>query len=125
MISRILAAVLLCALSSCATAPAFARQGEIVSHPPGCPRVAFCACGAAVKVFGRPVRSLWLARNWFKFPRAAPGPMRVAVRRHHVFVLLEQIRGHVWLSYDANSGRHLTRIHARSIHGFAIVNPRT
>jgi hypothetical protein len=74
-----------------------------------------------VRVFGNPIRTFgW--RNSFKFPRAAPAPGRVAVRRHHVFVLLEQIRGHLWLAYDANSGRHLTRIHARSIIG-AIVNP--
>src|SRR5688500_3899780 len=44
----------------------------IVSHPLGCPSRAFCGCGAAVRVFGAPIRSLWLAANWFKFPRAAP-----------------------------------------------------
>lgn len=37
------------------------RQATILPHPPGCPRRAFCGCGAAVEVFGRPIRSLWLA----------------------------------------------------------------
>jgi hypothetical protein len=96
---------------------------QIVSHPAGCPRRAFCGCGASVRVFGRSVRSLWLASAWFKFPRATPGPGMVAVRRGHVFVLESHIGGNVWMVYDANSGRRQTRIHPRSIAGYAIVNP--
>lgn len=96
----------------------------IVAHPAGCPSRAFCGCGAAVRVFGAPIRALWLARNWFKFPRTAPAPGMVAVRRHHVFVLEQHIGGSVWLAYDANSGRRKTRIHPRSIAGYVIVNPR-
>lgn len=96
----------------------------IVAHPTGCPRSAFCGCGAAVRIFGAPIRSLWLAANWFKFPRTAPAPGTVAVRKHHVFVLEADLGGGVWQVYDANSGRHQTRIHARSIAGYAIVNPR-
>lgn len=46
-----------------------------------------------------------------------------AVRRHHVFVLERQVEGDRWLAYDANSGRHLTRLHVRSIAGYTIVNP--
>lgn len=99
------------------------QSAVIVSHPPGCPSRAFCGCGAAVRVFGSPVRSLWLAANWFKFPRAAPAPGRVAVRRHHVFVLEQHIGGDLWQVYDANSGRRQTRIHTRSIAGYVIVNP--
>jgi len=49
----------------------------------------------------------------------------VAVRRHHVFVLEHHISGDQWLTYDANSGRHLTRVHVRSIAGYTIVNPRS
>lgn len=96
----------------------------VVAHPQGCPARLFCGCGAAVRVFGRPVRDLWLAANWFRFPRATPASGMVAVRRHHVFVLESHIGGDTWLAYDANSGRRLTRIHARSIAGFTIVNPR-
>jgi hypothetical protein len=100
-----------------------AESGAIVAHPSGCPRRAFCGCGAAVHVFGQPIRELWLAANWFRFPRAAPGAGMVAVRRHHVFVLEADLGGGVWRVYDANSGRHVTRIHARSIAGFTVVNP--
>ena len=105
-------------------APAEGRQGvSIVSHPAGCPARAFCGCGAAVRVFGSPIRSLWLAANWFRFPRTVPAPGMVAVRRHHVFVLEAEIGNGLWQVYDANSGGHATRIHARSIAGYTIVNP--
>jgi hypothetical protein len=78
-----------------------------------------------VRVFGAPVRALWLAASWFRFPRAAAAPGMAAVRRHHVFVLEQHISGNVWQVYDANSGRHRTRVHPRSIAGYTIVNPRT
>ncbi len=99
-------------------------QAEIVAHPSGCPARAFCGCGAAVRVFGHAVRDLWLAANWFRFPRAAPAPGMVAVRAHHVFVLEANLGNGLWQVYDANSGGHATRIHARSIAGYAVVNPR-
>lgn len=95
----------------------------IVAHPSGCPSRAFCGCGAAVRVFGTPIRSLWLAANWFKFPRSAPAAGMVAVRSHHVFVLEADLGGGLWQVYDANSGGHQTRIHARSLAGYVIVNP--
>lgn len=97
---------------------------QIIAHPAGCPTRAFCGCGAAVRVFGHSVRELWLAANWFKFPRTSPAPGMVAVRRHHVMVLEADLGGGVWQVYDANSGRHATRIHARSIAGYTIVSPR-
>jgi hypothetical protein len=95
----------------------------IVDHPAGCPAHLFCGCGAAVRVFGHPVRSLWLAANWLKFPRTTPAPGMVAARPGHVFVI-EALRdnGRV-LAYDANSGHGLTRIHEVSLHGFTVVNP--
>jgi hypothetical protein len=99
-------------------------SGEVVEHPSGCPRSAFCGCGAAVHIFGRSVRNLWLAANWFRFPRAAPAPGMAAVRRHHVMVLEADLGGGIWQVYDANSGHHMTRIHPRSIAGYTIVNPR-
>lgn len=99
-------------------------QAQIVPNPRGCPPVAFCGCGTAVRIFGAPIRSLWLAANWFRFPPAEPGPGMVAVRRHHVFAILEVVdREHV-LAYDANSGRHLTRIHVVSLRGYSVRNPR-
>lgn len=99
-------------------------SATVVSHPSGCPARAFCGCGAAVRVFGSPVRSLWLASNWLRFPRTSPAPGMVAARRGHVFVLEADLGGGVWQVFDANSGGGLTRVHARSIAGYVIVNPR-
>jgi hypothetical protein len=97
----------------------------IVPHPAGCPRRAFCGCGAAVRVFGSPVRSLWLAANWYRFPRSWPAPGAVAVRPHHVMVLEADLGRGQWEVFDANSGGHATRIHARSLAGYTIVSPHS
>lgn len=99
-------------------------ETTIISHPAGCPRSAFCGCGTSVEVFGHPVRELFLAANWYKFPRTSPQPGAVMVRQHHVALLKEHIEGSVWLVIDHNSGGHLSRIHARSIAGYTIVSPR-
>ena len=96
--------------------------GEIVSHPAGCPRTAFCGCGAAAYL-GLHDRSLWLAANWFKFPRAEPAPRMAAVRQHHVMIIVSYEGGNRALAYDANSGGHRTRIHEVSLSGYRIVNP--
>ncbi len=101
-----------------------AGPSEIVPHPAGCPRVAFCGCGAAVHLLGAPIRALWLAANWFKFPRAAPAPGMAAVRQHHVFAIERVLGNGLVLAYDANSGGHLTRIHVRSLAGYRVVDPR-
>lgn len=102
----------------------YTPSATVVAHPPGCPSRAFCGCGAAVRVFGSPRRDLWTARAWFRFARTMPKPGAVAVRKHHVFVLERHIGGDLWQVYDANSGRGLTRVHARSIAGYVIVDPR-
>ena len=99
------------------------RGATILPHPPGCPRRAFCGCGAAVEVFGRPIRSLWLAARWLDFPRASPAPGMVAARRGHVFVIKQVLGNGQVLAYDANSGGRRTRLHVRSLTGFAVVNP--
>jgi hypothetical protein len=95
----------------------------IGGRPHGCPR-AYCGCGASLHLFGRIVPSLNLAANWLRFPRTAPAPKMVAVRRGHVFVLEQHIEGNVWLVHDSNSGGGRTRLHHRSIAGYAIVSPR-
>lgn len=97
----------------------------VVAHPEGCPRTSFCGCGAAVKVFGRPIRELWLASNWFRYRVALPAAGMVAVRRHHVFVILEVVSHGKVLAYDPNSGGHKTRIHLRSLAGYRVVDPRS
>ena len=94
----------------------------VSSRPSGCPR-SFCGCGAAIRVFGRVVPELNLAANWLRFPRTAPAPGMVAARHGHVFVLEQHLEGDTWMAYDANSGGHATRIHARSLRGYTVVNP--
>lgn len=96
----------------------------MLPHPEGCPHVAFCGCGAALDVFGRNVRRLWLAANWYSFPRASPGFNTVGVRPHHVLVLKHQVEGNIWMAADYNSGGHLSRYHAVDISRYTIVNPR-
>lgn len=102
------------------------RDVRYMPHPTGCPARLFCGCGAAKFLFGYPRRDLWLTSNWLRFRRVHPAMAQsrmVAVRRGHVFVLLNHRRGDVWLVYDANSGGHRTRIHERSIRGYTIVDP--
>lgn len=94
----------------------------IGGRPAGCPR-AFCGCGASLRVFGRVVPELNLAANWLRFPRTSPAPGMVAARRGHVFVLEQPLGGDMWMAYDANSGGSATRIHARSLRGYTVVNP--
>lgn len=96
---------------------------QIVDHPEGCPRTAFCGCGVSLRIFGRNIRAAWLAAWWFRFPQAEPAPGMVAVRRHHVFAILKVLRPGVVLAYDPNSGGHKTRIHARSLAGYSVRNP--
>lgn len=99
------------------------QLGTVVGgRPAGCP-ARFCGCGASLHLFGKIIPSLNLAANWLRFPRAAPAPKMVAARRGHVFVLEQHISGSVWLVHDSNSGGRQTRIHARSIAGYQIVNP--
>jgi hypothetical protein len=106
-----------------AVAEAYVARGQDVGgRPAGCPRT-FCGCGAAIRVFGRIVPELNLAANWLRFPRTSPAPGMVAARRGHVFVLEQHLGGDMWMAYDANSGGHATRIHARSLRGYAVVNP--
>ena len=97
---------------------------EILPHPAGCPRRAFCGCGAAVRVFGAPIRTLWRAAAWLRFPPALPAPDMVAVRPGHVFVIERVLGPDRVLAWDANSGRGLTRRHVRSLAGFSVRNPR-
>ena len=92
-------------------------------RPSGCPH-AYCGCAASLRVFGRIVPGLNLASSWLRFPRTSPAPGMVAARHGHVFVLESHVEGDTWMAYDGNSGGHATRIHARSLRGYTVVNPR-
>lgn len=107
------------------TATTISVSGDRVigGRPAGCPS-SFCGCGAALRVFGHVVPELNLASNWLRFPRTSPAPGMVAARRGHVFVLEQHLAGDMWMAYDANSGGHATRMHARSLRGYTVVNPR-
>lgn len=101
------------------------QDGEqIVAHPPGCPHTAYCGCGTSWRVYGRLVRDLYLAANWYRFPRAHPAPGMVAIfGRHHV-AYIEAVDGNGNATlYDPNSGGHKTRVHVRNISGATVVNP--
>lgn len=99
------------------------QAGTVIGgRPSGCPS-RYCGCSASLYLFGKIIPSLNLAANWLRFPRATPAPRMAAARRGHVFVLVEHRQGNVWLVHDGNSGGRLTRLHERSIAGFAIVNP--
>lgn len=103
--------------------PVVEYDGRIVEHPAGCPRRAFCGCGVSVKVFGRPVRELFLASNWRKFPSAMAAPGMVAWRSGHVMYIESLDANGNAVVYDPNSGGHRTRVHTRSLAGYRIVNP--
>ena len=100
-------------------------NGSVIGRrPAGCPH-AFCGCEASLYLFGQIRPELNLAANWLrKFPRTAPAPGMVAVRSHHVMVLVSPVDGNDWLVHDGNSGGGLTREHVRSLKGYVVVNPR-
>lgn len=102
-----------------------ASSTEVVSHPEGCPRSLFCGCGVSVRVFGHPVRDLWLVQNWYRFPRAeaAAGNVAILGSRHVAYILQAYGDGTATL-YDPNSGGGLTRVHRVSLRGWAVVDPR-
>lgn len=99
-------------------------HASIVAHPAGCPARAFCGCGVSVRAFGHPVRDLYLAANWYRFPRAMAAAGNVAIfGRHHV-AYIESVNGDGTATlYDPNSGGGATRVHTRSIAGATIVRP--
>lgn len=102
------------------------RSAEILPHPEGCPRRAFCGCGVSLKVFGKAVVSggLAIAKEWLRFPPAEPAPGMIAARRGHVFYIERVLGNGRVLAYDPNSGGHKTRLHVRSLAGYSVRNPR-
>src|SRR6266566_4197656 len=94
----------------------------VSGRPSGCPH-AFCGCEASLFRFGRIIPELNLASNWRRFPRAAPATGMAAVRSGHIMILEQHVAGDIWYVHDGNSGGHVTREHARSIAGYAIVDP--
>ena len=108
------------------TRPAARATNETVTHPAGCPHHLFCGCGASERLFEHPVRSLYLVRNWYQFPRTAPAPgMAVLFGARHA-AIIEQYHGDGTATlYDPNSGGGLTRVHRVKISGLVVANPQT
>ncbi|HLH11692.1 MAG TPA: hypothetical protein VKV77_07440 [Methylovirgula sp.] len=98
---------------------------QVVAHPSGCPWRLFCGCGVSERVFGHPVRDLYLVRNWLRFPRgrAEPGNVVLFGVRHIAYIMQTYGDGTAML-YDPNSGGRLTRIHRMNIAWADIRNPR-
>ena len=120
-----------CDYSGAATTQNFssARGGMATStlpHPAGCERTRFCACGAAVDLWGgngRQYRHLWPAAAWFGYARTTPAHNTVAVRRHHVMVLKRHVSGDRWIVANYNGYKRSSRLMEVSISGYAIVDP--
>ena len=100
-----------------------AYEGERVigGRPKGCPH-AYCGCSASIYVFGENRRDLWPARAWYRFPHVSARVGAVAVRPHHVAVIIGGSPG-AWLLHDGNSGNGLTREHVRDLRGYTFVDP--
>ena len=82
----------------------------------------YCGCASADYVGLSNPTGFWnLARNWFRLPRANPGPGMAEVRRSHVRIIIGG-GPHIWKFYDPNSGKGLTRIATGPIRG-TVVNP--
>ena len=75
-----------------------------------------CGCFASELLFGHSVRGLWLAANWFQFPRTAAKPGAVIVRQHHV-VVIEAVHGSRATVHDSWG------IHEVSLAGKTVVDP--
>lgn len=106
------------------TAPAAVASEGYLPHPNGCPRSAFCGCGAAVRIFGTPRRDLWPVSAWYRFPRSFPAAGMVGIpHAHHVYVLEYQVSGSQWMTSDFNSGGHMSRRQVQDVSRVTIVNP--
>lgn len=98
------------------------EAGRVIGgRPKGCPH-AYCGCGASIYVFGENRRDLWPARAWYRFPHVSARVGAVAVRPHHVAVIIGGSPG-AWLLHDGNSGNGLTREHVRDLRGYTFVDP--
>lgn len=100
----------------------YASAIVVGGRPPGCP-YQYCGCYTSLRVFGKIIPHLNLARNWYGFPRAAPAAgMAEVIGNHHVRYIEADLGGGIYRFGDGNSGRHLTRIHEGPIRG-VVVNP--
>lgn len=109
-------------LPAVAEGASYGDRTVIGGRPSGCPH-AYCGCGLARYLGLRDVR-LNLASAWARlFPHTSPAPGAVAVRSHHVMMLVSHAGGSNWVVRDYNGGRGLSYIHTRSVAGYTFVSP--
>lgn len=101
--------------------PAVSPQ-VVGSRPAPCPR-RYCGCALSLKLFGVVKPALNIAENWKGFPRVDPAPGVIAAIRGHVLEVRRHIAGTLYEVWDPNSGRGLTRIHARDLSRYTFHNP--
>lgn len=90
-------------------------------RPARCPHIAWCGCWMAEYLGIRDHklwRDLWVARNWAKYGRPAPGPAPgvIAVYPHHVGKVTAVPKPGVIEMLSGNDGRQV-RQRQRSIKG--------
>lgn len=97
-----------------------------LNHPPGCPPTNFCGCGTAFEVFGKAIKELFLAANWFKFPPANPAPGMIAVRNGggHVFKIEKVLGPNTVLARNHNGKGHKSYIQVMTLAGYSVRNPK-
>ncbi len=107
-VRHLLAAALLCALSSGAEA----RRHHHRHH-----RIPWCGIYLGQHL-GKPDRKLWVARNWARegVNAGGPGSGVVVVWRHHVGIITGQDAAGHWLVHSGNDGGAV-RTRARSLAG--------
>lgn len=95
-------------------------------HPPGCPATNYCGCGTAFEVFGKAIRELFLAANWFKFPPAKAAPGMIAVRNGggHVFKIEKVLGPNTVLARNHNGKGHKSFIQVMTLAGYSVRNPK-
>lgn len=79
--------------------------------------IPWCGCWLAQQ-FGLHDPSLWLARNWARVGKPAPGPAKgvIGVKPHHVFKVLKVVAPGRVLAISGNDGGKV-RVRVRSTQG--------
>ena len=97
---------------------------QAVPRPEGCPATLYCGCGVSVRVYGHPVRELYAAASWRRFPKASCAPGHVAVwGTAHVAYILSCGRDGTAELYDPNGGQGRTWIHRRELPNLIVEPP--
>lgn len=97
----------------------------IVAHPAGCPKRLFCGCGVSVKIWGKPVRALFLASNYGRYFNSTDfRPGVVAWRNGHAAYVIGGTIKEAQL-YDPNSGGGKTRIHTVNASKYRFADPHS